>query len=65
MNFSMLFNVFVKIDTWISLRCYMDLSKLLHGFVKDVTQICQTCSMFLSPFAKHNQAKILSRFQSF
>ena len=24
---------FVKIDTWISLSCYMDLSKLKHGFL--------------------------------
>ena len=35
----------------------MDLSKLLHGFVKVVTRIYKTCSMFLSPFAKHNQAE--------
>ena len=27
---------FVKIDTWISLSCYMDMLKLLHGFVKAV-----------------------------
>ena len=25
---------FVKIDTWISLNCYMDSSKLLHWFIK-------------------------------
>ena len=30
---------FVKIDTWISISCYMDLSKLLHG---------QSCYMDLS-----------------
>ena len=51
----MLLNVFVKIDTltflshymdffkidaWISPSCFVDLSKLLHGFVKVVTWIC-------------------------
>ena len=35
-----LFVGFIKIDTWISLKCYMDLSKLLQGFVKVVTWIC-------------------------
>ena len=34
-------NGFVKIDTWISLSCYMDLPKSLHGFVKVATWICQ------------------------
>ena len=33
MGFSMLLHGFVRIDTWNSLGCYMDLSKLLHGFV--------------------------------
>ena len=28
------------IDIWISMSCYMDLSKLPHGFVKFVTLIC-------------------------
>ena len=31
-----LLNGFLKIDTWIYLRSYMDLSKLLHGFLKVV-----------------------------
>ena len=31
----------VIIDTWISLSCYMDLSKLIFGF----TWICQSCSI--------------------
>ena len=39
---------FVKIDTWISISCYMDLSKLLHGqsFYMDLSilflALCQT-----------------------
>ena len=32
MVFSHLLQGFVKIETWISLSCYMDLSKLIHGF---------------------------------
>ena len=60
---------FVKIDTWISLSScmglsklilsrYVDLSKLLHGFDKVVTQICQSCYMFFLLFAKQNQADV-------
>ena len=30
----------------------------LHGFVKVVTWICQSCHMYLSPFAKQIQAEI-------
>ena len=30
----------VKIDTWISLSCFMDLPELFHGFFKVVTWIC-------------------------
>ena len=36
MDFSDLLPWFVKIDTGISLSCYLDLSKLLQGFVKVV-----------------------------
>ena len=32
MDFSKLLYGFVKIDRWISLSCYIDLPKLLHGF---------------------------------
>jgi len=32
MDFSRFLQGFFKIDTWVSLRGYMDLSKLLHGF---------------------------------
>ena len=28
--------------------CYMDLSKLLHGFVKVVTWICQCFSLYIA-----------------
>ena len=45
----MFFHGFVKIDRWISLSCYMDLSKLKQGFVKVATWTDQTC---FSPFAK-------------
>ena len=34
MGFSELFHGFVKIGAWISLSCYINLSKLLLGFVK-------------------------------
>ena len=30
---------------------------MLHGFVKAVTWMCQSCSMYFYPFAKQNQAK--------
>ena len=43
--------------------CYMDLSKLLDGFVKGVTWICQSCSMYFLPFAKKNKLKIDQDFQ--
>ena len=32
---------FVKIDTWISISCYMDLSNLIHGFLWVVTWTCK------------------------
>ena len=68
---------FVKIDAWISLSCYMDLSTLMHwflegvkwilllcAFVKVVMWICQSCSFYFSPFAKQNQAEVWPSFQS-
>ena len=39
MDFFKLLHGFVKIDTWICLSCYVDLSKLLNVFVNFVTQI--------------------------
>ena len=43
MVFTMLMlNGFVKINTWISRSWYVDLSKLIHGFVKVVTRIRQS-----------------------
>ena len=54
MDFSMLLPGFVKIDTWISLSCYMDYYKLLHrfvkimhGFVEVAAWICRCCYMDL------------------
>ena len=44
---------------WISLSCYMDLSKLLNWFVKVVTLICQSCSLYFLPFAGQNQTEVL------
>ena len=60
MDFSKLLHGFVKIDIWISLSCYMNLSKLIHIF----TWICQICFMYFWPFAKQKQAEVGPRFQS-
>ena len=38
---------FVKVDTWISLGCYMDFSKMLHVFLYIVTWICQNRYMHI------------------
>ena len=35
------------IDIWISMSCYMDLSKLIHEFLLVLTWICQSCHMDL------------------
>ena len=43
MDFSKLFYGFVKIDTWIFLSCFIDLSKFIHGFVKVV--LCISCPL--------------------
>ena len=55
MDFSKLLYGFVKIDAWISLSCYTDFSKVVHGFlkllhglVKFLTLICLSCYMDLS-----------------
>ena len=46
MDLSKLLYWFVKTDTWIFLSCYMNLSKLIHGFVITIdTWICQSCYM--------------------
>ena len=37
---------------------WLDLSKLLNGFLKIDTYICQSCFMCFSPFAKQNQAEV-------
>ena len=49
----------------------MDLSKLVHGFVKVVTWICkvvtwscQSCSMYFPPFAKQKTRWVWPRYQS-
>ena len=42
-DFSMFVDRFVIIVLWISLSCYLDLSKLPHGFIK-ITWVCQSCS---------------------
>ena len=51
-------------ETIDSLSFYMDFPKLQHGFVKVVSWILQSCSLFFSPFAKQNQAEVWPRFQS-
>ena len=58
MDVYFLLHGFVKTDTWISLGCYMDFSNFLNEFVKDVTSIFQSCSMYFLPFVKQNQAEV-------
>ena len=58
MNFAKLLHGFVKIDIWISLACYMDLSMLLRGFLKVNTWTFQSHFMYFSPFAKQNKAAL-------
>ena len=67
MDFFKLLNGFVKIFTWISLGCYMDLSKLiigscyvdlsklLFGFVKVVKWIRQGVQCFSRPLPNKNK----------
>ena len=43
---------------------YIDFYELLHGFVKVVTWICQSCSTYFSPLAKQNHTEVWPRFQS-
>ena len=43
MNFFKLLRGVVKTDAWISLGCYMDLSKLKYVFLSVVVWICQNC----------------------
>ena len=54
LDFSKLFiDRFVKIDTWISLSCYMDLLNLLLGFFKVVLFVsCPFCADVLSVHAQ-------------
>ena len=49
---------FETIDLWISLSFYMDFAKLLHGFVKAVSWICQSCSLYFSLSSKENEADV-------
>jgi len=42
-----------KIEKWISI-----IYKLLHGFVKVATWVCQGFSTHFSPFAKLNQDEV-------
>ena len=42
----------------------MDLSKLINRFLKPVTWIFQSCSVYFSPFDKQNQADAWPRFHS-
>ena len=48
---------FIKIDTWISLSCYMDLSELIHEFVKVVSWIFQSYSFFTYPLPNKTKLK--------
>ena len=52
MDFSKLLYEIVKIGKWISIY------KLLHGFAKVATWICQSYSIYISPFDKTNQDEV-------
>ena len=60
MDFSKLLYEIVKIEKWISITY-----KLLHGFAKVPTWVCQSYSIYISPFDKSNQYEVWPRFQSF
>ena len=45
-------------ETIDSLSFYMDFPKLLHGFVKAVSWICQSCSLYFSLSSKENEADV-------
>ena len=67
MDFSELLHGIVQIDTWISLSCYMDLSKLIHQFLLVVTRIFKinalislSCNMDLSKML-HGFVKVVMR----
>ena len=48
---------FVKVVTWISLSCYMDLSKLIHGFLLETGHATK-----LDEFSEKSQKNILQIF---
>ena len=54
MHFSELLHGFVKIDTWISLSYYMDLSKLIHGFLLETGHATKS-----DEFSEKSQKNIL------
>ena len=43
---------------WPFLILFKLLHLLLHGFVRSVIWICQSCSMLFTPIAKQNQADV-------
>ena len=62
-NLDLSVSEFLWFVTWSCQNWCMDFSKLLHGFVKVFKWICQSCSLYFSPFAKQNQAEFWPRFQ--
>ena len=54
---------FLEVVKRIYLGCYMNLSKPLQGFVKVFTGICQSYSIFFSPFGKQNPAEMWPRLK--
>ena len=67
MDFSKLLFRIVKIDTqiitWICQNWYIDFSVLVHGFVRVVTCICQSCYMYFLPFPNKTELKFNTDFE--
>ena len=49
----------VKIDTWISLSSYTDLSKVIHGFFQVVRWICQNWDTYFSKLLHMDLPKLI------
>ena len=47
-----------SVSHWPFLILFQFLDLLLHGFVRSVIWICQSCSMLFTPIAKQNQADV-------
>ena len=61
MDLAYLYNVhgFVEIDKWTSLIVYMDMSKLLHGFVKALSGFVKVVLYTFHPLPNKTVLKLL------